>query len=117
MGLTMATLKNKNLFEDTQDIWLNEFRIELANALFQKGFNVYKARKDSDGEYPFGVDRFIVIIDLPTGNISKIYEIKDWDRFKIPEKEFADKQNEHSPRYVAKLTVSQRIRRLIKELL
>lgn len=112
----MATLTKKDLLEDPEDmwlpedIWLNVFRIELFNALFQKGFNVYKARE-------VGADKFIVMAELPTGRISKHYEMKDWDKFQIPEKDFAEKQNEHSQRDVAKLTVLQRIRRLIKELL
>ena len=106
----MATLTKKDLFEDSEDIWLNEFRIELFNALAQKGFNVYKARE-------VGTDRFIVMAELPTGQISKHYEMKEWDKFQIPEKEFADKQNEYSPRNITKLTVLQRIRRLIRRLI
>lgn len=105
----MATLTNEKLYEDPEDmwlpedIWLNEFRIELMNALFQKGFDVYKARE-------VGADRFVVMAELPTGRISKHYEMKDWDRFQIPEKDFAEKA---AMDVVGRLTVLQRIRRLM----
>ena len=40
--------------------------------------------------------------NLPTGQISNHYELKDWDLFKVPEKEFADKWDGHSPQEAAK---------------
>lgn len=105
----MAKLKNEKLFEDPEDmwlpedIWLNEFRIKLANALAKKGFDVYKVRE-------VGADRFVVMAELPTGQISKHYEMKDWDKFQIPEKEFAEKA---AMDVAGRLTVLQRIQRLM----
>lgn len=38
--------------------------------------------------------------DTPYGQISNHYEMKDWDLFKIPEKEVADKWDGHTPKDV-----------------
>lgn len=37
----------------------------------------------------FGGDWFIVIAELPTGQISNHYRVEDWNLFDIPEKEKA----------------------------
>ena len=86
---------------------LYEYRL-LYNAAFfnelakQGLYDVHKSRKHSDGENPFGDPNwFIVMAELPTGQISNHYEMKDWDKFQIPEKELANKWDEHSPRDVA----------------
>lgn len=86
---------------------LYEYRL-LYNAAFfnelakQGLYDVHKSRKHSDGCYPFGDSNwFIVMAELPTGQISNHYEMKDWDKFQIPEKELANKWDEHSPRDVA----------------
>ena len=73
------------------------------NELAKQGlYDVHKSRKHSDGEYPFGDSNwFIVMAELPTGQISNHYEMKDWDKFQIPEKLLANKWDEHSPRDVA----------------
>ena len=44
--------------------------------------------------------------ELPTGQISNHYEMKDWDKFQIPEKEVANKWDGHSPRDVADRLIS-----------
>ena len=85
---------------------LYEYRMLYNAALFnefakQGLYDVHKSRKHSDGEYPFGDSNwFIVIAELPTGQISNHYEIKDWDKFQIPEKPLANKWDEHSPKDV-----------------
>ncbi|MCH5167566.1 MAG: hypothetical protein J1F35_06685 [Erysipelotrichales bacterium] len=82
---------------------LYEYR-KLYNAAF---FNllpkdiVLKSKRHSDGEECFGGGWFIVQAELPTGQISNHYEMKDWDLFKIPEKEFANEWDGHSPEDVA----------------
>ena len=90
---------------------LYEYRMLYNAALFnefakQGLYDVHKSRKHSDGEYPFGDSNwFIVIAELPTGQISNHYEMKDWDKFQIPEKPLANKWDGHSPKDVAdKLT-------------
>ena len=86
---------------------LYEYRMLYNAALFnefakQGLYDVHKSRKHSDGEYPFGDSNwFIVMAELPTGQISNHYEMKDWDKFQIPEKPVANKWDEHSPRDVA----------------
>jgi hypothetical protein len=85
---------------------LYEYRMLYNAALFnefakQGLYDVHKSRKHSDGEYPFGDSNwFIVMAELPTGQISNHYEMKDWDNFQIPEKEVANKWDGHSPRDV-----------------
>ena len=38
-----------------------------------------------------------VTAELPTGQVSNHYELKDWDLFKCPEQEYADKWDGHTP--------------------
>jgi hypothetical protein len=48
-------------------------------------YRVHKSWRHHDGELCFGGGWFIVVAQLPTGQISNHYEAKDWDLFKIPE--------------------------------
>ncbi|MBO7211864.1 MAG: hypothetical protein J6V44_12775 [Methanobrevibacter sp.] len=65
-------------------------------------YDVHKSKKHSDGEDCFGGGWFIVMAELPTGQISNHYPMKDWDLFNIPEKEKANKWDGHTPQDVAK---------------
>lgn len=47
--------------------------------------NVHKSMKHHDGELCFGGGWFIVVAELPTGQITNHYKMEDWDLFKIPE--------------------------------
>lgn len=71
-------------------------------------YNVHKSKKHSDGELCFGGSWFIVVAELPTGQISNHYELKDWDLFKCEEKEIPNQYDGHSPQ-----DVTQRIINLI----
>jgi hypothetical protein len=51
--------------------------------------NVHKSKRHFDGEECFGGGWFIVMAELPTGQISNHYELKDWDLFDIPASEKA----------------------------
>lgn len=62
---------------------------------------VHKSKKHHDGEDCFGGGWFIVMANLPTGQISNHYELKDWDLFQIPEKEIADEWDGHTPQEAA----------------
>ena len=62
---------------------------------------VHKSKHHNDGEKCFGGGWFIVMANLPTGQISNHYELKDWDLFKVPEKEFADEWDGHTPQEAA----------------
>jgi hypothetical protein len=56
----------------------------LLNTLTKTGVETCKSWKHSDGEACFGGGWFIVMADLPTGQISFHYPAKDWERFNIP---------------------------------
>ena len=73
------------------------------NELAKQGrIDVHKSILHSDGEVPFGDENwFIVMAELPTGQISNHYEMKDWDLFQIPVKEKANQWDGHSPKDVA----------------
>ena len=72
------------------------------NELAKQGlYDVHKSKLHSDGEIPFGdANWFIVMAELPTGQISNHYEIKDWELFDIPEKNRANIYDGHSPQDV-----------------
>jgi hypothetical protein len=69
--------------------------------LLPKGM-VHKSKRHHTGEECFGGGWFIVMANLPTGRVSNHYELKDWDLFKVPEKEFADEWDGHTPQEAAK---------------
>ena len=62
---------------------------------------VVKSKRHSTGEECFGGGWFIVMAQLPTGQISNHYELKDWDLFKCKEVDMAPKWDGHTPKDVA----------------
>lgn len=73
------------------------------NELAKKGIcNVHKSKRHATGEECFGGGWFVVMADLPTGQISNHYELKDWDLFKCAEKSCSDIWDGHSPQEAAK---------------
>lgn len=86
---------------------LYDYRLLYNAALFnefakQNLYDVHKSKLHSDGEVPFGDSNwFIVMAELPTGQISNHYEMKHWDLFNIPEKQRANVYDGHSPQDVA----------------
>lgn len=64
-------------------------------------FDVHKSKRHSDGELAFGGGWFVVVAQLPTGQITNHYELKDWDLFDIPEREQAAEWDGHTPTQVA----------------
>ncbi|MBR1436155.1 MAG: hypothetical protein IJ584_13715 [Bacteroidales bacterium] len=77
--------------------------------LLPKGM-AHKSKRHHDGEECFGGGWFIVMANLPTGQISNHYELKDWDLFQIPEKEFADEWDGHTPQEAA-----ERLRKYLQQ--
>ena len=73
----------------------------LADDSWKVEYDVHKSKKHSDGEDCFGGGWFIVMAELPTGQISNHYEMKYWDLFKIPEKEKANVWDGHTPKEAA----------------
>ena len=86
---------------------LYEYRLLYNASMFnelakQNLYDVHKSRLHSDGTVPFdNPDYFIVVAELPTGQISNHYKMKDWDLFDIPVKDKANKYDGHSPKDVA----------------
>lgn len=72
--------------------WFNELASKLV---------VYKSKKHDNGELCFGGGWFIVVAELPTGQISNHYELKDWDLFKVDELLQAQSFDGHTPKDVA----------------
>lgn len=64
-------------------------------------FDVHKSKHHSDGEVCFGGGWFIVMAQLPTGQISNHYSLKYWDLFDIPERVTAAEWDGHTPAQVA----------------
>lgn len=62
---------------------------------------VHKSKRHHDGDECFGGGWFIVMANLPTGQISNHYELEYWDLFQIPERETADKWDGHTPQEAA----------------
>ena len=107
---TVATMKeDKGNISDGYHTFneLYEYRLlynaSMFNELAKQGlYDVHKSKRHSDGEECFGGGWFIVQAQLPTGQISNHYEMKDWDLFQIPEKEKANPYDGHTPQDVAK---------------
>ncbi len=100
---------------------LYEYRLLYNAGMFnelakQNLYDVHKSKRHSDGTIPFdNPDNFIVVAELPTGQISNHYQMKDWGLFDIPEKDKANEYDGHSPKDVA-----ERLRKFLtlkKELL
>ena len=47
-------------------------------------YDVHKSWRHNDGELCFGGGWFIVVANLPSGQISNHYQAQDWDLFDIP---------------------------------
>jgi len=109
---SLKTIEERAVDENTSDGYhtfkeLYEFRKLYNAALFnewaQQGkYNIHKSWKHHDGEDCFGGGWFIVMADLPTGQISNHYELKDWDLFHCEERERADEWDGHTAQDVAK---------------
>ncbi|WP_327139297.1 WDGH domain-containing protein [Nocardia sp. NBC_01327] len=63
-------------------------------------FDVHKAYRHSDGSMYGGW--FIVVAQLPTGQISNHYSEDDWDRFKVPERGHTAEWDGHTAEEAAK---------------
>lgn len=65
------------------------------------GYDVVKSKKHNDGGLCFGGGWFIVMANLPNGQVSNHYEMKDWSLFKIPEVDRAPAWDGHTPEEAA----------------
>lgn len=92
---------------------LYEFRMLYNAALFNEWANrfdsknetrlhdVHKSWKHSDGQPAFGGGWFVVVAQLPTGQITNHYEAKYWDLFRIPARDQAVEWDGHTAQDVA----------------
>lgn len=62
---------------------------------------VHKSWRHSDGELAFGGGWFVVVAQLPTGQITNHYEAQHWELFKIPVLDKAAEWDGHTPEQVA----------------
>lgn len=72
------------------------------NLLQNQKIEVYKSKKHLDGQLCFGGGWFIVIANLPNGQISNHYSLEFWDYFKIPEVHIPDEYDGHTSQDVLK---------------
>jgi hypothetical protein len=63
--------------------------------------SVHKSIRHATGEECFGGGWFVVMAQLPTGQISNHYELKDWDLFKVPVEPHAAPWDGHTAADVA----------------
>lgn len=63
----------------------------------QNKYDVQKSIRHSDGELCFGGGWFIVVAQLPTGQVSNHYKMDDWDMFKVPELTMPIEYDGHTP--------------------
>lgn len=97
--LLNGLIKNLPSAKQISDGWhtfdeLYEFRKMYNALLFNEWaalglYKVHKSLKHFDGEYCFGGGWFIVVAELPTGQISNHYKVGDWHLFDIPSAEKA----------------------------
>lgn len=81
---------------------LYEYRMAYNAALFNEfalngKYDVHKSLRHADGELCFGGGWFVVVAELPGGQITNHYPVKDWEHFRIPEREKAAEWDGHSP--------------------
>lgn len=98
---------------ETSDGWhtfdeLYHYRM-LYNAAFlnelhahHKELDIHKSWRHSDGELCFGKDDyFVVVAQLPVGQVTNHYHGEFWDLFQIPEKDRAAEYDGHTPAQAA----------------
>jgi hypothetical protein len=85
---------------------LYEYRMLYNAALFNEWarlgrYDVHKSYHHSDGSIIFGGGYFIVVAELPTGQISNHYENVNFLLFNVPVKEIPNNYDGHTPNDVA----------------
>lgn len=74
------------------------YNVALFNTWDLEGqFDVHKSWNHSDGQPAFGGGWFIVVAELPTGQISNHYEARYWDLFQIEDREIPAEYDGHTP--------------------
>lgn len=68
----------------------------LAQRWYSEGVRIVKSRRHHTGEECLGGGWFIVVMELPTGQVSFHYPERVWDLFRVPEQELAPQWDGHS---------------------
>ena len=94
---------------------LYEYRKLYNAALFNEWANiglyeVHKSKRHAGGEECFGGGWFIVVANLPAGQISNHYKMENFHLFKIHEREKAAEWDGHTPQQAA-----ERLRRFLEK--
>lgn len=78
------------------------YNAALFNEWFTQGkYDIHKSERHSDGQLCFGGGWFVVVAQLPTGQVTNHYELKDWYLFKAAIRKRAAKWDGHTPEAAA----------------
>jgi hypothetical protein len=78
------------------------YNAAFANEYHKEYDRVVKSWRHSDGELCFGKDNyFVVVMQLPTGQVSNHYHGEHWDLFQVDEVERAPEWDGHTPQQAA----------------
>lgn len=81
---------------------LYDYRLAYNAAAFNEwatrgDYDVHKSLRHSDGGLCFGGGWFVVVAQLPTGQITNHYHLEHWDLFHVPERDQAAPYDGHTP--------------------
>lgn len=100
--LVVNALQRADLFERDEHHTMDELYLQrllynaaAANAWYADDIPVVKSTRHHDGEECFGGGWFIVTAQLPTGQISNHYRMRDWDLFAVPAVDLAPEWDGH----------------------
>ena len=77
------------------------YNAHAAHGWLASGISVVKSRRHHDGEECFGGGMFIVVAQLPTGQVSNHYKDEFWDLFQVPDEPTAPEWDGHTPAVAA----------------
>ena len=90
--------EQQDLIEELYDFRLTYNALLFNEWVENQKYEVYKSRRHSDGELCFDGEYFIVVANLPTGQVTNHYHKKYWDMFKIKEyKKVKEDFDGHTP--------------------
>lgn len=87
LGLIRLLNEQQDLIEELYDFRLTYNALLFNEWAENQKYEVYKSRRHGDGELCFDGEYFIVVAQLPTGQVTNHYHIRHWDMFKVNEYE------------------------------
>ena len=73
------------------------YNAHAAHGWLAQGIPVVKSWRHADGAECFGGGWFVVVADLPAGQVSNHYKAKHWGLFKVPEVDLPPEWDGHTP--------------------